>query len=204
MVRRLTWGPGFDGEPTWSPDGSRIAFTTDQFGPLRIYTVDPDAPWDLTAAGGSADGDHHSPTYSPYGGSILLYVQRIQAYGMTVDSIWVLDQETGDEAFLRAFAAHPAWAPDGSRIAFVNTLAHDIQVMWMFNGQVDTVVAGAGMNLHPAWSPASPPSWHELVYTTNGGAAEWEVRRTLPGGGSSRVAGAGNLWVLGAGHPDWR
>ena len=45
-VQRLTTSPGNDGLPTWSPDGSQIAFVSDRGGSWGIYV--------MPAAGGEA------------------------------------------------------------------------------------------------------------------------------------------------------
>ncbi len=34
--RRLTTTPGFDGNPSWSPEGSRIVFASDGTNPIRL------------------------------------------------------------------------------------------------------------------------------------------------------------------------
>jgi Tol biopolymer transport system component len=39
---RLTNSEGFDGYPSWSPDGDRIAFRSDRDGDPEIYLMDPD------------------------------------------------------------------------------------------------------------------------------------------------------------------
>ena len=36
---QLTTNSSFDGEPAWSADGSKIAFTSDRDGPTEIYTM---------------------------------------------------------------------------------------------------------------------------------------------------------------------
>jgi Tol biopolymer transport system component len=40
QVRRLTTNPAYDGVPTWSPDGTRIAFQSDRTGKSQIYVMD--------------------------------------------------------------------------------------------------------------------------------------------------------------------
>ncbi len=43
--RRLTTDPGNEGEPTWTPDGSRIVYTaTPKGGRPQLYTLRPDGP----------------------------------------------------------------------------------------------------------------------------------------------------------------
>jgi TolB protein len=39
LFQRLTNDPAIDTEPTWSPDGQRIAFTSDRAGGPQIYEV---------------------------------------------------------------------------------------------------------------------------------------------------------------------
>jgi TolB protein len=39
---RLTESRGLDDYPAWSPDGKRLAFTSNRDGNLEIYTIEPD------------------------------------------------------------------------------------------------------------------------------------------------------------------
>ena len=41
-VVRLTQSPGLDARPAWSPDGKRIAFTSNRDGNYDIYVVNAD------------------------------------------------------------------------------------------------------------------------------------------------------------------
>ena len=41
-VRRLTNNPADDVEPSYSPNGTRIAFRSDRSGNSQIYTMNPD------------------------------------------------------------------------------------------------------------------------------------------------------------------
>ena len=38
-LKRLTRSPGLDVRPAWSPDGSRIAFTSNRDGNYEIYVM---------------------------------------------------------------------------------------------------------------------------------------------------------------------
>jgi Tol biopolymer transport system component len=41
-VQQLTDNDGRDGNPVWSPDGTRIAFESDRDGTWRIFVMDAD------------------------------------------------------------------------------------------------------------------------------------------------------------------
>ena len=53
----LTNDPGFDQEPSWSPDGGSIAFATGRDGNSEVYVMDADggSPVNLTNDSGTDD-----------------------------------------------------------------------------------------------------------------------------------------------------
>jgi Tol biopolymer transport system component len=113
-VVQLTGGPGRNFEPSWSPDGQRIAFTSDRDGNSEIYVMDADGanPTRLTI---NAARDY-APTWSPDGTKLAFASTRTGAgdiYSMNADGSgeirltnWDLEETT------------PSWSPDGTRIAF--------------------------------------------------------------------------------------
>jgi Tol biopolymer transport system component len=54
VTTRLTNSAGTDFEPTWSPDGSKIAFTSRRSGQYQV--------WVMSAAGGSPVRITHTST----------------------------------------------------------------------------------------------------------------------------------------------
>ena len=40
--RNLTRNPANDSDPTWSPDGRRLAFVSDRDGDLEVYVMNAD------------------------------------------------------------------------------------------------------------------------------------------------------------------
>src|SRR5215471_10626530 len=115
-VRRLTVG-GHESKPVFSPDGSLIAFTGDYDGNRGIYVVPATGgeprrltyhPADLLALNWTPDGKR------------ILFVTGRTAFAGGVSELFTVPVEGGfatELPFIRA--AHGAFSPDGSRIAYV-------------------------------------------------------------------------------------
>ena len=104
-------------EPAFSPDGSRIAFTSNRGGQPQIYLVDADGTGAarLTNAP-AADG---APSFTPDGRSVVFHSQRtghrqIFVQLITGSDAIQLTQEPADNS-------QPTVSPDGEIIAFVST-----------------------------------------------------------------------------------
>ena len=54
-VHQLTYSPGFDENPAWSPDGTQIVFQTQRDGHFEIYAMNPDGSQQHPLAAHSAD-----------------------------------------------------------------------------------------------------------------------------------------------------
>src|SRR5205814_2334939 len=65
---RLTSSPGADVQPTWSPDGRQIAFTSHRDGNAQIYVMNADGSGQTRLT--NTPGDNRDPSWSPeYGTS---------------------------------------------------------------------------------------------------------------------------------------
>ncbi len=107
-VRRLTSSPSRDREPSWSPDGSKIAFSSDRAGTPDIYVVAVEGgePVNLTR---SSFADT-SPSWSPDGSKIAFVSNRLGARDIfTMQSngkdVRNLTQTVYDDI-------EPAWMPE--------------------------------------------------------------------------------------------
>jgi Tol biopolymer transport system component len=114
--RRLTTDPGNEGEPAWTPDGSRIVYTaTPKGGQPQLYVLRPDGnpPRPLTAG----PGGNHSATVSADG--------RTLAFVSTRDGnqeIYLMPAEGGEARRLTRTdqrESYPRFLPSGDLILVV-------------------------------------------------------------------------------------
>src|SRR5438034_4811689 len=119
----LTDHPADDGSPSWSPDGSKIAFYTrrDAFD-AEIYVMDADGgnPINVT----NHPGDDFTPAWSPDGEKIAFTSFR-DGQG----EIYVMDADGGNPINLTNHPGDdvdPSWSPDGAKIAFTSTRGEDV------------------------------------------------------------------------------
>ncbi len=121
VIWQLTSLPGNEINPTWSPDGSTIAFVWDRDGTNKIY---------LTPATGGpvtqlTNTEATDPCWSPEGSSVL-YDDNDNDRWSNPD-IYIIDVNTGEtqlitEGIDRQGAFDPYWFPDMSKIIFVSYL----------------------------------------------------------------------------------
>jgi TolB protein len=156
-LTRLTRSPWPEFDPTWSPDGTRIAFRTD-----RTDRNDDSEIWLMNADG----SDRHrltrgmSPAWSPDGskiayaspGEILCPPGR----GPRCTGISIMNVDGSGQHRLpnTAGGEYPSWSPDGKRIVFNSNLVtqHAMSIVDVDGSRVvDLSSVGEGWQVD--WSP---------------------------------------------------
>ncbi len=147
----MTSGPFSHFHPAWSPDGSKIVFSSDGDGHQGLFIVNADGTGEVQITNGESD---LSPSWSPDGAKIVddAKAQGSSAYLLFVinaDGTGQLKLTQGDNDEYEA-----VFSPDGTRLAFtVQGGGNDI---WLINSDGTNPVAlteAAGDNDHARWSP---------------------------------------------------
>ncbi len=142
--KRLTVDPAWYSQPSWSPDGTRMAFSRNY---SAIYVMDSDGRNFIQLSSG------REPAWSPDGGKIAF--TRFKALKKQV---WVMDADGGNEVQLTNWGENykPAWSPDGVRIAFVNIHRQGGPEIYAMDSDGDNEVRithDLKPKDNPSWSP---------------------------------------------------
>ena len=158
--RRLTNNPDIDWHPSWSTDGKRIAFISDDgkrdLQNLEIYVMRADGnnPQRLTNNG----HNDWSPSWSPDSKRIIFSSAMAGHFrgDQTTHEIYVMDTDGGNQRRLtdnRGGAYQPSWSPDSKRITFVSDRDgnDEIYVMDANGGNQRNLTKHGGHDRAPAW-----------------------------------------------------
>jgi TolB protein len=168
-VRRLTSAPGPQFDPSFSPDGSLIAYRDSGHG-----INEDDDVWVMGRDGGHARNltNHHandwSPAWSPDGTTIAFASTRSGSL-----QLWTMASDGSNPRRLSSPPGeYPSWSPDGSRIAFSLVTAGAVQIAIVGRGgQGERTLTPLTENSElPAWSPGG-----SLIAFSRG----FEGRRTI-------------------------
>ena len=124
----LTIDPGFEGEPTFSPDGQTLAYVSDRSGNFEIFLKQVSGGPDINLTNNPADD--MQPAFSPDGKQIAFVSSRSGEYDclcffvygtdqpLMGGSIWVMPGLGGSPRRIIESGTFPSWSPDGSAIIY--------------------------------------------------------------------------------------
>lgn len=155
--RQLTHSSGIDTNPSWSPTGRRVAFTSSRTGTPQIYVVDVEGA-NLRRV--SFEGDYNDgASWSPDGTRLVYASRRRGSFDIVVTDVVTL--ETRVITDWEGSHETPSFSPDGRKIVFSSKRLRggrgDTQI-WVIDadGGNRRQLTTLGNNLGPAWSGLSP------------------------------------------------
>ena len=169
--RRLTDDPAEDRFSSWSPDGKRIAFTSDRVAGANdeIFVMNADGGDEHQLTSGSVRGDF-GPVWSPDGKMIAFqsHVSGASEYDQirkrwetkSLDEVHVMSDDGSHERRLltdpELHADGPAWSPDSGKVALVVQRGDDYanRAVYVINADGSGQRRLTDPNLH-----ASNPTW---------------------------------------------
>ncbi len=145
---QLTNGPDVDWEPWWSPDGTRLIFTTFRDGDGSLYTMNPDGTDKRRLT--SELGAYCYPAWSNDGTRIAFTLGSdlsvMNADGSPIE---------GQEHRHIGPGTEPSWAPDDSRLVFARWVDENFEIFLADPDGTREVrlTDNAAPDLNPVWSP---------------------------------------------------
>ncbi len=195
--------PTYDFDPTWSPDGSKLAFVSNRGGGFQIFTMNADGSnvQRLT----NEPADNYQPAWSPDGtkiaftrggGCAILAKPKIVPAddNPCIPFIYVMNADGSNLVKLsqNEYEAGPVWSPDGSKIAFsttkyTNPVNFDIYVMNADGSNRTQLTNDSFIDFVTSWSPDGA----KLAFSSDRDTAQSGVYRfqiyTMNADGSNQV-----------------
>ncbi|MCC6625026.1 MAG: PD40 domain-containing protein [Deltaproteobacteria bacterium] len=146
VLKNLTNTPADEVAPTFSPDGSKIAFVSSQAGTPQIYVMGSEGGGmsRLTHAGGY----NYSPDWGKNGLIVFAGMDDAQSDIFSVSEAGEIRRLTQDQGFNK----DPTWSPDGRYVAFVSSRAEGAGIYLMSaDGRYQIMVTKGGGYGNLAW-----------------------------------------------------
>jgi TolB protein len=157
-LRRLTRLPGYNGSPSWSPRGTRVAFSSDRGGgTYNVFTMGLDGEdqrqltyWDIDEVGAGGGYARWSPD-----GTRLVFQGRRPDADRESPGLYVMSAEGGEMHLITNVKDWmPDWSPTGGWIAFVRrTEPAQIWAVRPDGSGLTQLTSGKNAKTWPRWRP---------------------------------------------------
>ena len=173
--QNLTNNGSHDQNPSWSPDGKRIVFSSERDGHFIGEAGITSEIYVMEADGGNQQRltenrkNDWDPAWSPDGERIAFASDR--KGDLENFEIYVMEADGGNQQKLtnnRDYDWDPSWSPDSKRIAFMSDRngSTDIYVMEADGGNLQNLTNNRDADVSPAWyNPAFAVAPADKIFT---------------------------------------
>lgn len=166
---------GGDYYPKWSPDGSKVIFSSNMEGTLQVYVINADGSNQTRLTNNSSND--FMPVWSPDGKKIVFASDRDNNH-----EIYVMNADGSNQVRITNNVysdAEPAWSPDGNKIVFTSDRdgTEEIYVMNADGSNQERITNNAYTDSYPVWSPDG----RKIVFQSNE-FAEFQIFTMNPDG----------------------
>jgi Tol biopolymer transport system component/tRNA A-37 threonylcarbamoyl transferase component Bud32 len=182
---QLTTWPGLDLEPSISPDGNAVAYSSDHLGAFEIF-IQPLTPGARELQLTSDGQQNFQPAWSPDGKFIAFHSKER-------GGIFVVPSSGGASRQIAESGSHPIWSPDGKSILFQSDEINDLNATSLeapISPSVLRVVPSEGGDIRSLTQVGEPPGGHgdasfspdgkRIIFVANDGASAslWSMSST--------------------------
>jgi serine/threonine protein kinase len=166
-VTKITFDPGLEDEPTWSPDGKFLAYTTDERDNFDIIVKPLDGGKPIRIVEHEADDAQAS--WSPDGSSIAFVSSRDHADHLSIvlnqspltqflyaknGDIYTMPALGGQQIKVVENGYYPQWSPDSKMLTYQSNTNGDwnIWITSVKGGEPIQLTNDSDFDYHPSWS----------------------------------------------------
>ena len=132
-IRNLTNSTGAnDHTPAWSPDGSKIAYLSDQSGEYQLALVDQKGTSKPTYVSLPGNTYYYNVAWSPDSKKILFWDKKMALYWVDVNSKKITKVDA-DQFSSPGNHLSPQWSPDSEWITYAKMLDNQLRGVFVYN-----------------------------------------------------------------------
>jgi len=181
-LAQQTFNSANDAAPTWSPDGTQIAFHSNRTagpgvdnptGDYEIFTMPPDEPPPSQIQRTHNLVTDVTPAWSPVlpsGGKKIAFVRYLNGFA----EIFMMSANGSNVVRLTKSPSHdesPGWSPNGKRIAFASARSGNYEIYTMQPRPEDDTNRPVNLTKHSAYDifPNWSPNGSKIAFTSGRG-----------------------------------